>query len=112
MSNFVTDTSSKYYKMNVDDLMVKKKRLSLERDLCAEMYNLMLSKANANINNEDKHKYYLDVVELMEPYAKETKEEIREINRQICKLVGRDTLKDTIYNLECEDRYGLSKPEL
>ena len=63
----------------------RKKQLSKERDLCAEFYNLMLSKANENVNNKEHYDYFLDVVEKMEPYAKDTKEEIREINKQICK---------------------------
>ncbi len=93
-------------------LWERKKQLSKERDLCAEFYNLMLSKANENVNNKEHYDYFLDVVEKMEPYAKDTKEEIREINKQICELVGEKNIKDTPYNLECEDRYGFSKPEL
>ena len=63
----------------IDDLFKEKKQLSMERDLCAEFYNVMLSYANNNIDNPEKYKYYLDVVEIMEPYAKDTKERIREI---------------------------------
>ncbi len=96
----------------LDKLWKKKQLLSKERDLCAEFYNLMLSKANENVDSPKHYDYFLDVVEKMEPYAKETKEEIREINRQICKLVGRSSLEGTKYYLECEDRYGFSKPQL
>lgn len=84
----------------------------MERDLCAEFYNLMLSKANENVNNAEHYDYFLDVVEKMEPYAKDTKEEIRQINKQICEILGVSNIKDTEYHLECEDRYGFSKPEL
>ena len=94
------------------EIFDSKQLLSKERDLCAEFYNLMLSKANENVDSPKHYDYFLDVVEKMEPYAKETKEEIREINRQICKLVGRSSLEGTKYYLECEDRYGFSKPQL
>lgn len=84
----------------------------MERDLCAEFYNLMLSKANENVDNPDHYDYYLDIVELMEPYSKTTKEEIRALNKEICEICGVDNIKDTDYHVECEDRYGFSKPEL
>ena len=96
----------------IHDLFEEKKQLSKERDLCAEFYNVMLSYANNNIDNADKYKYYLDVVEIMEPYAKDTKERIREINRRLCELSMVADIKETPYHLECEDRYGFSKPKL
>lgn len=96
----------------LEELFERKKRLSMERDLCAEFYNLMLSKANESVDSPQHYDYYLDVVELMEPYAKETKEDIRVINKQICEIVGAENIKDTEYHLLCEDRYGFSKPEL
>lgn len=96
----------------IGDLFDEKKQLSKERDLCAEFYNVMLSYANNNIDNPEKYKYYLDVVEIMEPYAKDTKERIREINRELCKFSGTQDIKETPYHLECEDRYGFSKPRL
>ena len=97
---------------NIEELFEKKKRLSMERDLCAEFYNLMLSKANENVDNPKHYDYYLDIVELMEPYAKGTKQEIRELNAKICEICGVDNIEDTPYTIECEDRYGFSKPEL
>lgn len=96
----------------LEKLFERKKRLSMERDLCAEFYNLMLSKANESVDSPQHYNYYLDVVELMEPYAKETKEEIRELNKQICNLLDVENIKETEYHLECEDRYGFSKPEM
>lgn len=98
--------------IKVCDLFEEKKQLSKERDLCAEFYNVMLSYANKNIDNPEKYKYYLDVVEQMEPYAKDTKERVREINRELCKFSGAKDIKNTPYHLECEDRYGFSKPKL
>ena len=98
--------------IKVCDLFEEKKQLSKERDLCAEFYNVMLSYANKNIDNPEKYKYYLDVVEQMEPYAKDTKERVREINRELCKFSGVKDIKNTPYHLECEDRYGFSKPKV
>ena len=97
--------------IRVCDLFEEKKQLSKERDLCAEFYNVMLSYANKNIDNPEKYKYYLDVVEQMEPYAKDTKERVREINRELCKCSGVKDIKETPYHWECEDRYGFSKPK-
>lgn len=96
----------------LEELFKQKKQLSMERDLCAEFYNLMLSKANENVNSPEHYDYYLDVVQLMEPYAQETKEKIREINKEICDICGVNDIKETDYHVECEDRYGFSKPEL
>ena len=97
---------------NLEKLLERKKRLSMERDLCAEFYNLMLTKANQSVDDPKHYDYYLDVVEIMEPYAKTTKQEIREINKEICEIVGVENIKDTEYHLDCEDRYGFSKPEM
>lgn len=96
----------------LDNLFERKKRLSLERDLCAEFYNLMLSHANNSIEDPEKYNYYLDIVESMEPYARETKEQIRDINRKICKILNVESIENTKFHLECEDRYGFSKPIL
>lgn len=96
----------------LEELFKQKKRLSMERDLCAEFYNLMLSKANENVNCPEHYDYYLDVVQLMEPYAKNTKEQIREINKEICDICEVNDIKETDYHIECEDRYGFSKPEI
>ena len=96
----------------IDNLYKEKQQLSKERDLCAEFYNVMLTYANRNIDDKEKYKYYLDVVEIMEPYAKDTKERIREINKELCKFCGETDIKKTPYNLECEDRYGFSNPRL
>lgn len=96
----------------IEDLYKKKQRLALERDMCAEFYNLMLSKANQNVDSPDHYDYYLDLVEMMEPFAKEVKQSIREVNKQICEICEVDNIEKTPYSIECEDRYGFSKPEL
>lgn len=96
----------------LEELFERKKKISMERDLCAEFYNLMLSKANASVDDPKLYSYYLDVVEIMEPYAKDTKQEIREINSRICEICGVESISDTEYNIACEDRYGFSKPEI
>jgi len=96
----------------LDDLYERKKSLHKERDLCAEFYNLMMSHANKNITDKDKYKYYLDVLEILEPYTEETKEKIRGINKRLCELSQASNIKDTPYHIECEDHYGFSKPKL
>ena len=96
----------------LQEIYEEKKKLCMERDLCAEFYNLMLSKANKNVDDEEQYSYYLDVVQLMEPYARATKEKIRIINREICEIIGVQSITETEYHIDCEDRYGFSKPEL
>mgnify|MGYP000141281273 CR=1 FL=1 len=98
--------------IKVCDLFEEKKQSSKERDLGAVFYNVMLYYTNKNIDNPEKYKYYLDVGEQMEPYAKDTKERVREINRELCKFSGANDIKETPYHLECEDRYGFSKQKL
>lgn len=96
----------------INELYEQKKKLSMERDLGAEFYNLMLSKANENVDNEEHYTYYLDVVESIEPYSRDVKEKIRRINKEICEILGVQSIQETQYHIECEDRYGFSKPEL
>jgi hypothetical protein len=46
----------------------------------------------------------------MEPYGYTLKEEIRSINREICKIYGVDSIKKTPHMQECVYKYGLDKP--
>ena len=96
----------------IHDLFERKKSLHKERDLTAEFYNLMMSYANMKIDNPEEYKYYLDVLEILEPYTEATKEQIREINNRLCELSQVSNINDTPYNIKCEDHYGFGKPKL
>lgn len=92
------------------NLVERKKELGKERDLCAELYNLWITKMHDYQNDPIKYKLYRGLIENMEPYAKGTKEEIREINRKICSILGVDTISETDYEAFCSSKYGLESP--
>jgi len=93
-------------------LMNKKVELGRERDLCAELYNLWISKLYEFQDEPKKYDLYMSLINNMEPYGDMVKEEIREINRKICELEGVDAIEDTEYVLECEYKYGYYKPNV
>lgn len=94
------------------NLMNKKIELGRERDLCAELYNLWISKLHEFQDDEKKYLLYMELIKNMEPYGDMIKEEIREINRKLCELENVEAIEDTPYVLECEYKYGYYKPNI
>lgn len=96
--------------MTLEELLEKKKNLCLERDLCAELYNLWISKLHEFQEDPKKYELYISLINNMEPYGFTVKEEIREINRQICNIYGVDSIEQTPHMQECVYKYGLDRP--
>ncbi len=94
----------------IDDLVKTKNKLGDERDLCAELYNLWITRLHENELDKEKYKMYMQLISMMEPYANTLKEEMREINRKICEIEGVDSIAETNYIRECNNKYGLNKP--
>lgn len=94
------------------ELFEQKEEYALERDLCAEMYNIWMTKLHRFQDDPEKYKLYLHLIATMEPYTNMLKEEIRAINREICKLEGVENIEDTKYVHECKDKYGYEKPRI
>jgi len=96
--------------MELNELLAKKEKLCLERDLCAELYNLWITKLHEFQEIPAKYEMYIKLINNMEPYGYTVKEEIREINRQICDIYGVQSIEDTPHMQECVYKYGLDKP--
>lgn len=94
----------------IQQLINKKSELGDERDLCAELYNLWITRLHDFQDFPKKYKMYMDLIAFMEPYANSLKEEIREINRNLCEIEGVEAIADTAYVRECNNKHGLDKP--
>jgi hypothetical protein len=95
---------------DVQELLKKKKELGDERDLCAEMYNVWITKLHDFQKDPVKYNMYMDMIQVLEPYGQMLKEEIREINRILCKIEGVESIDQTEYFRECYNKYGKDRP--
>lgn len=94
----------------IKQLVEHKNKLGDERDLCAELYNLWITRLHEFEGDAEKYKMYMSLISMMEPYANTLKEEMREINRKICEIEGVDSIGDTEYVRECNNTHGLDMP--
>lgn len=93
------------------ELLVKEKRgLCNERDLCAELYNVWITKLHDFQEEPDKYEMYMNLIQNMEPYGNIMKSRIREINKEICEHFGVDSIEKTPYFFECTNKYGFDSP--
>ena len=94
----------------IQNLINTKNELGDERDLCAELYNLWITRLHDFQDIPEKYKMYMHLISFMEPYANSLKEEIREINRSLCEIEGVASIEDTKYFRECNNTHGLEMP--
>lgn len=95
---------------SVQTLIDKKTELGKERDLCAELYNVWITKLHEFENVPEKYELYMKMINNMEPYGQMLKEEIREINRELCDIEGVESIEDTPYTRDCVYKYGMDRP--
>ncbi len=81
-----------------------------ERDLCAEIYNIWITKLHDYQYDKEKYELYMQMISNLEPYGSMVKEQIREINNKICEIMGVDSIGDTPYALDCNNKYGFDQP--
>jgi len=81
-----------------------------ERDLCAELYNIWITRLYDFQQDKEKYKLYMDMIANMEPYSSMIKEQIREINKTLCEIEGVDSIGDTEYARDCQNKYGFDRP--
>ena len=94
-----------------DKLFVKKQELGAERDLCAELYNVWITKLHEFENDPPKYELYMNMINNMEPYGALLKQEMRVINQEICKIEGVDAIEDLPqYTRQCVYKYGNEMP--
>ena len=94
----------------IDTLVVEKNRVGDERDLCAELYNLWITRLYEQQDNPERYEMYVDLIAFMEPYGNKLKEDMRKINKEICSIEGVECISDTKYARECKNIHGLEKP--
>ena len=96
--------------MDIEKLVEEKRELCNERDLCAELYNVWITKLHDYQNVPEKYDLYMDLIQNMEPYGSELKSRIRQINQILCKHYGVNSIEDTPYFFECVSKYGNDIP--
>lgn len=94
----------------IERLLNKKQELGDERDLCAELYNIWITRLHDFQHDPEKYKMYMDMIQVMEPYGARLKEEIRVINKRLCEIEGVDSIDQTSYVRECVNKYGKVTP--
>jgi hypothetical protein len=68
------------------DLQGRKDEMCKIRDECAEEYTKYIQLLVENENNPELYEYYLKKIAEMEPFARNTKAKMREVNRELAKL--------------------------
>jgi hypothetical protein len=94
----------------LEELLNKKNELCKERDLCAELYNIWITKLHDYQKDKEKYELYMNMIQNMEPYGSMIKGQIREINKKICEIEGVDSIGDTDYVKVCDNKYGFDSP--
>jgi hypothetical protein len=94
----------------VETLLKRKQETGDERDLCAEVYNVWITRMHDFQEDPVKYNMYMNMIQVMEPYGQILKEEIREINRRLCEIDGVESIDQTSYMRECNNKYGKDRP--
>ena len=94
----------------VETLLKRKQETGDERDLCAEVYNVWITRMHDFQEDPVKYNLYMNMIQVMEPYGQILKEEIREINRRLCEIDGVESIDKTSYMRECNNKYGKDRP--
>ena len=94
----------------IEQLTKLKNKIGDERDLCAELYNVWITRLYEVQDNPEKYEMYIGLIGFMEPYGNKLKEDIRVINRRICEIEGVESIGETEYTRECNNKYGFEKP--
>lgn len=94
----------------IEQLLKEKEELMKERDLCAELYNIWITKLHDYQKEKEIYNLYMEMINNMEPYGSMVKEKIREINKKLCEIEGVDSIGDTAYAKDCGNKYGFDRP--
>lgn len=91
-------------------LIDEKNKIGDERDLCAELYNLWITRLAENQEDQERYEMYMRMITMMEPYAQKLKSDMAALNRQICAIEGVESIADTQHVRECNNTHGLDRP--
>jgi hypothetical protein len=96
---------------DVKEMVELKNELCKERDLCAELCNIWITRMYQYQTNKMEYNKYLKLIQDTEPYTQELKAKISELNKRICQALGVDSISDTEYTHECTSKYGFDFPK-
>jgi hypothetical protein len=94
-----------------EKLFELKEELCKERDLCAELCNVWITRLYQNQNNKKEYDTYMKMINDMEPYTQGLKAKISEINKAICNLENVESIDETEYIHQCVSKYGFDAPK-
>ena len=93
----------------LEQLAERKDRLNAERDLCCELGNAWLTRLHDH-EDDELYELYTRLLNDLEEYSQIVKSEVSSINKQICQILGVDSISETDYAHICQSKYGLEKP--
>jgi hypothetical protein len=82
---------------DINSLVERKNTLANERNLVAELYNVLLNKMYDYQKDKEKYDLLRLMMNEMEKYSRMIKQEYREICDEICKIEGVDSIEKTAY---------------
>jgi hypothetical protein len=94
----------------IENLVILKNKIGDERDLCAELYNVWITRLYEVQDDPDRYEMYMGLIGFMEPYGNKLKEDIRVINKRICEIEGVESISETAYARACNNTHGLDMP--
>lgn len=96
---------------DIKKIVEYREELCKERDLCAELCNIWITRMHQNQNDKTEYERYLKMINDTEPYTQGLKAKISELNRKICDIEGVETISETPYVHVCESKYGFDYPK-
>lgn len=97
--------------IELQKLIELKEELCKERDLCAELCNIWITRMYQSQNDKELYEKYLKMINDTEPYTQDLKARVSELNRQICEIEGVASISDTQYTHTCVSKYGFDFPK-
>ena len=94
----------------IEKLVILKNKIGDERDLCAELYNVWITRLYEVQDDPERYEMYIELIGFMEPYGNKLKEDMRIINRKICEIEGVESINETDYVRACNNTHGLDMP--
>jgi len=95
----------------IQALFEQKEELCKERDLCAELCNIWITRMYHYQDDKQRYERFLQMINTTEPYTQDLKSQIAALNRRICELEGVESIADTQYTHVCVSKYGFDAPK-
>jgi hypothetical protein len=91
---------------DITQLVEDKNVIANERNLIAELYNVLLNKTYKYQNDPERYELLILMMNEMEKYNRMVKQEYRDVCKEICDILGVETIEETPYfTSECPVHY-------